>query len=92
MVIYQAKDRTLWLGTLGGVSNFDGRQFTSYSKADGLGSNSVNCITEDNQGQMFFGTETGISILKRGKISTLFSGKGVSHLLKDKQGVIWGVS
>lgn len=92
MVIYQAKDRTLWLGTFGGVSNFDGRQFTSYSKADGLGSNSVNCIAEDNQGQMLFGTETGISILKRGKISTLFSGKGVSHLLKDKQGVIWGIS
>lgn len=55
MVIFQAKDRTLWLGTFGGVSNFDGRQFTSYSKADGLGSNSVNCIAEDNQGQVFFG-------------------------------------
>ena len=92
MVIYQAKDRTLWLGTYGGVSNFDGKEFTSYSKADGLGSNSVNCILEDNQGQMLFGTERGINTLKKGKISTLFSGQVVTHLLKDKKGVIWGLT
>jgi signal transduction histidine kinase/ligand-binding sensor domain-containing protein len=92
MVIYQAKDRTLWLGTFGGVSNFDGKEFTSYSKADGLGSNSVNCIVEDNHNQTYFGTETGISILKKGKISTLFSGKAVNQLLKDKQGTVWGIS
>jgi len=92
MVIYQAKDRTLWLGTFGGVSNFDGKVFTSYSKADGLSSNSVNCILEDNQRQVYFGTEVGINVLKKGKISTIFSGKNVSHLLKDKQGTIWGVT
>jgi len=92
MVIYQAKDRTLWLGTYGGVSNFDGKIFTSYSKADGLGSNSINCILEDDHNQVYFGTEAGINVLKKGKISTLFSGKSVSHLLKDKQGVIWGIT
>ena len=92
MVIYQAKDRTLWLGTYGGVSNFDGKVFTSYSKADGLSSNSINAILEDNLNQVYFGTEAGINILKKGKISTLFSGKPVSHLLKDKQGIIWGIT
>jgi ligand-binding sensor domain-containing protein len=92
MVIYQAKDRTLWLGTYGGVSNFDGKEFTSYSKADGLGSNSINCILEDNRNQVYFGTEVGINILKKGKINTLFSGKSVSHLLKDKQGMVWGIT
>ncbi|MEH3115354.1 ligand-binding sensor domain-containing protein [Pedobacter terrae] len=93
MVIYQAKDNTLWLWYFWwSPVIFDGRQFTSYSKADGLGSNSVNCIAQDNQNHMLFGTETGISILKRGKISTLFSGKGVSHLLKDRRGTIWGLS
>jgi ligand-binding sensor domain-containing protein/signal transduction histidine kinase len=92
MVIYQAKDRTLWLGTYGGVSNFDGKEFTSYSKADGLGSNSINCILEDNQNQVYLGTEVGINILRKGKISTLFSGKSVSHLLKDKQGMVWGIT
>ncbi|MGN7987317.1 ligand-binding sensor domain-containing protein [Pedobacter sp. 22226] len=92
MVIYQAKDRTLWLGTFGGVSNFDGKIFTSYSKADGLSSNSVNCILEDNQGQIYFGTEAGINSLKKGKITTIFSGKSVNNLLKDKQGTIWGIT
>ncbi|MNK34487.1 Sensor histidine kinase LiaS [compost metagenome] len=92
MVIYQAKDRTLWLGTFGGVSNFDGKEFTSYSKAEGLGSNSVNSIVENNQGQMLFGTERGINILKKGKISTLYSGQVVTHLLKDKKGAIWGLT
>ncbi|MGM9476559.1 ligand-binding sensor domain-containing protein [Pedobacter sp. GSP4] len=92
MVIYQAKDRTLWLGTFGGVSNFDGKEFTSYSKADGLGSNSVNSIVEDNDGQMLFGTEMGINVLKKGKISTLFSGREVTHLVKDKKGTVWGLT
>jgi len=92
MVIYQAKDRTLWLGTFGGVSNFDGKVFTSYSKAEGLSSNSVNSIVEDNQGQMLFGTERGINILKKGKISTLYLGQVVTHLLKDKKGEIWGLT
>lgn len=92
MSIYQAQDRTLWLGTFGGVSNFDGKIFTSYSKADGLSSNSVNCILEDNQGQIYFGTEAGINSLKKGKITTIFSGKSVNNLLKDKQGTIWGIT
>ncbi|MBO9676550.1 MAG: hypothetical protein J7577_24120 [Sphingobacteriaceae bacterium] len=90
--IYQAKDRTLWLGTFGGVSNFDGKEFISYGKADGLGSNSVNSIVEDDQNQVYFGTESGINILKKRKISTIFSGKSVSHLFKDKWGNIWGIS
>lgn len=90
--IYQARDRTLWLGTFGGVSNFDGKEFISYGKADGLGSNAVNSIVEDNQNQVYFGTESGINILKKRKIGTLFSGKSVSHLFKDQQGYIWGIS
>lgn len=92
MAIYQAKDRTLWLGTFGGVSNFDGKNFTSYSKAEGLNSNSINSIVENDEGQMFFGTEAGINTLNKGKIATLYTGGSVSHLNKDKRGIVWGLT
>ncbi len=34
----------LWLGTLGGLSRFDGVEFKNYSTADGLPDNQINCL------------------------------------------------
>ncbi|WP_231458604.1 two-component regulator propeller domain-containing protein [Pedobacter sp. Leaf132] len=91
-VIYQAKNRTLWLGTFGGVSNFDGKFFTSYSKADGLISNSITSIVEDDNEQVYIGTELGLNIISKGKIETVLPNSFISQLKKDKQGKIWGLS
>jgi ligand-binding sensor domain-containing protein/signal transduction histidine kinase len=90
--IYQSKDRTLWLGTNGGVSNYDGVTFTSYSKADGLISNSITSVVEDNKGQILIGTDAGINIIKNGKITKTIAQSSVSILKKDRQGVIWGLT
>ncbi|MDN3586637.1 two-component regulator propeller domain-containing protein [Pedobacter aquatilis] len=91
-VIYQAKNRTLWLGTFGGVSNFDGKTFTSYSKADGLISNSITSIVEAVGGQIYIGTEFGLNVLSDGKIKTILSNSYISQLKKDKNGIVWGLS
>lgn len=90
--IFQATDRTLWLGTFGGISNFDGKEFTSYSKADGLLSNSIHCISEDENNQIIVGTELGLNIIKDRKIISLMTGQMISSLEKDNRGVIWGLA
>jgi ligand-binding sensor domain-containing protein/signal transduction histidine kinase len=90
--IFQAKDRTLWLGSYGGVSNFDGKEFNSLSKADGLISNSVMALIQDYKGQIIVGTNSGISVIRNGKVIKAISQYPILTLKKDKNGVIWGIS
>jgi ligand-binding sensor domain-containing protein len=52
----------LWFGTWGGGAfRFDGENWTNYTWEDGLGSNSVLCITAAPDGALWFGTERGAS-------------------------------
>ncbi len=49
----------LWLGTLGGLSRFDGFEFTNYTRRDGLASLSIYCSLKDRQGRIWFGHDKG---------------------------------
>ena len=43
------------------MSRFDGRSWTTYSKADGLGGNFVFALTVDHNGILWAGTDGGVS-------------------------------
>lgn len=51
----------VWLGGIG-ASYFDGKRWTNYTQADGLVGDEITAIAEDNQGRVWFGTRTGLSI------------------------------
>ena len=52
----------VWAGTWGGgVSRYDGRQWTSLSRRDGLAGNVVYSILQDADGVFWFGTDKGVS-------------------------------
>jgi ligand-binding sensor domain-containing protein len=52
----------VWAGTWGGgVSRFDGRQWTNYTVKDGLASNIVYSIAQDASGTLWFGTHQGLT-------------------------------
>ncbi len=51
----------VWLGGIG-ASHYDGRRWTHYTQADGLAGDEITAIAEDNQGRIWFGTRTGLSI------------------------------
>lgn len=59
--IKQDKFGHLWIGTLGGLSRFDGRNFTNYTLRDGMADNSVNALDIDQQGNIWIGTSKGVS-------------------------------
>ncbi len=51
----------LWFASNGGgVFFFDGKTFTNYTKKDGLNSNQVFSIIEDNKNNLWYGTQNGL--------------------------------
>jgi ligand-binding sensor domain-containing protein/signal transduction histidine kinase len=71
-------------------------QFMNYSTANGLASDAVWTIAEDDQGRMYFGTGKGLDQLDltTGRIRHFNTDDGlasdiVNHCLKDRDGNIW---
>jgi len=86
----------MWFGTDGGgVIRYDGKSFTTYTTAQGLGSNTVRSIAEDEIGQLWFGTDGGGASRFNGKYFTTFTtadGLGNNNIwciLEDKNGNTW---
>ncbi|MEZ4991425.1 MAG: two-component regulator propeller domain-containing protein [Saprospiraceae bacterium] len=94
----------MWFGTNNeGVYRYDGTSFANYSKKDGLCSNYVSSIVEDNNGDLWFGTDKGLCHYDKKTFTHVpipwdgnedLWGEGMNanlvlSLLKDKKGNIW---
>ncbi|MFT5511924.1 MAG: ligand-binding sensor domain-containing protein/two-component sensor histidine kinase [Bacteroidia bacterium] len=52
----------VWVGTRGGgIARFDGNEFVTYSTKDGLINNFVNCLYKVENGDIYIGTQSGLS-------------------------------
>ena len=63
MSIVEDRDANVWFGRCsagGGVHRYDGKTFRYYSTADGLGPGGVPSIDLDRQGNLWFGTTSGV--------------------------------
>lgn len=86
-----------WLGTggvYGGVSEYDGKNWTTYNVSDGLADNNVNCIAFDSFGNKWFGTQLGISVFDGLRWTTIDISDGlinnyIATLKIDAQNVVW---
>lgn len=76
MCLAQDKTGNLWVGTLGGLSRYDGRNFTNYTVKNGLLSNVVQSIAVDSLGYIWIGGPAGLS---------QFNGKTFVHFHKPQQ-------
>ncbi|MBI3610522.1 MAG: hypothetical protein HY204_07470 [Nitrospirae bacterium] len=55
-------DNAKWFGTWGaGLSRFDGKTWTTFTKKDGLGGNFIHTLTVDSDGNIWAGTNGGAS-------------------------------
>ncbi len=62
--IYEDQNKNFWLGTNGGglvIFDRKSEKFTSYTVNDGLSDNAVRTIIQDNRGDLWLGTNNGIS-------------------------------
>ncbi|MBN1183103.1 MAG: response regulator [Bacteroidales bacterium] len=69
--IFQSKDSTLWIATkFDGIHNFNptDKSFVHYTVKDGLPSNSIYFILEDQENYLWLGTEKGITKFDTKKI------------------------
>ena len=59
--LYLDKDGVLWIGTFGhGLARFHNGKWTRYSTREGLASNSVGFIIEDDAGNLWIGSNAGL--------------------------------
>lgn len=92
----------LWIasgsGGLGLVENPGSAQFRvrAYNTGNGLASNTIHCIVEDNAGRIYAGTQKGVDRLnpKTGQVKHFSSADGLAHgrttsALRDASGNLW---
>lgn len=68
--LYVDSEDNLWIGTNdSGIACYRNGEFKFYKKEDGLGSNMVRAISENDKGTIFVGTTHGLCYIKNGKVS-----------------------
>ncbi len=103
--IYQDSRGFLWFGTQDGLNKFDGYNFTTYkydpSDSNSPSDNNFLTITEDNNGDLWLGTELGgmnkydyqtgkfIKFKHNPDNPNSISSDYVSVIYKDKSGLLW---
>lgn len=60
-------DDVIWAATNNGVARIDGDNITAITSADGLGHYNVNHITKQQDGTLWFGTSSGVTLYRPGK-------------------------
>ena len=90
--ISQGPDGYLWVGTLGGLAKFNGKEFVPFSTQHGLWNNRIKTISNFDD-RLWVGHDGGISIIKNNKIKSYgFVGvdqsRHVSGILKFKERIL----
>jgi ligand-binding sensor domain-containing protein len=71
-------DGSVWVGTWGGgLAHFDGKSFRNYTTKDGLPGNHVFMLHRTASGDMWVGTNAGLSRMKNEKFETLTTNDGL---------------
>jgi len=89
----------LWIGTLGGLSRYDGKNFVNYSAKDGLPGNIVRALAMDTAGNLWIGGAEGLCRFN-GKsfqkipipVTREKEKTAVRQIMVDGRGVVWALS
>ena len=93
----QDKDGNIWVGTMSGVSKYNGLNFENFNKKNGLAENRVTSSFLDKDGNIWFGHWSG-GISKYNAAKKQFEEisprkieikKTINCILQDKSGTVW---
>lgn len=92
--IFQDDDGYIWIGTLGGLSKFDGINFENFSTNDGLLNNQINSIFKDSKGNIWLGSRGGVSVydghgFKNFQFKEALRNNVVLSIAEDRSNQIW---
>ncbi len=84
----------LWIGTNGGgLTRLRKHEFTTFTTENGLASDAVNALAESDNGDIWIGTEAGLSKWRDDRISTFTVKEGLPgneiYSLAARNGVLW---
>jgi signal transduction histidine kinase/streptogramin lyase/ActR/RegA family two-component response regulator len=93
--VYEDSKRNLWIGTEGdGIRCLKDGKLIAYSEQDGLSSNFIRAICEDDEGAIWIGTRKGLNRFKEGKFTIYMEKDGLPHnfvraIYNDSKGNLW---
>lgn len=92
--IAQDKNGYLWLGTLAGLSKYDGKKFVNYSIQNGLIDNQIFSLLPDRSQGLWIGTMGGLNFFDGEKFSTFLfkeemAENMVNAMAQDNKGNLW---
>ncbi|HVA98057.1 MAG TPA: two-component regulator propeller domain-containing protein [Bacteroidia bacterium] len=95
--IVQDNDGNLWIGTLSGLTEYNGRTFKTYTKKDGLAEDWVTTSYKDKNGNLWFGHWAGSVTRYNAQTKKLDDlnldqytrFKTITSILEDDNGKIW---
>ncbi|MBL4654658.1 MAG: SpoIIE family protein phosphatase, partial [Bacteroidia bacterium] len=90
-------DGQLWLGTIAGLSVYNGIEFKTLTKRDGLAEDWVTASFKDKDGNLWFGHWGGSITIYKAKdkqlskltLEEILEYKGINTIYQDQGGLIW---
>lgn len=94
---FEDRKGNLWFGTMSkGAACYDGKELKYYSTKDGMCGQTVSSFAEDKEGDLYFGSHTGLCKYDGGKFTNILTtnglhdqGEGWVSVQSDKSGNIW---
>lgn len=91
----EASDGTLWIGAAPGyITQYRNGSFIGISISPENAPDPVYSLFEDNQGNLWIGSENAVLLYNKGKISRIGTEKGIlrglyTNISQDKNGTVW---
>ena len=78
-----------WIGSSCGLTRMSGGVWTTFDTGDGLASNNVRDVALGASGNIWIATANGVSRFNGSSFTSWFSGRDVSTIEVDLNGVVW---